>query len=207
MATSRAFSTNFNDHAGLVHTFARKGWGRMIAAHVNVEYEDVFQEMTVTFVKAARTFDPEKGIAFTSYMGRAIWNDFNRYAQKYIDERMELGLTSIQELETTTDEEGGTWFGDSMESPDRNPEEQLERKQDMLENLRNLSPTAKFLAAQLIAPPPTLEAAFKEYQAIAVEDRGRAVIGMTLRFIGQHYQIEHRRLSKAIKELKTQYGV
>lgn len=207
MTGKRAFSTNYNDHIGLVHTFARKGWGRMLKAHVDVEYEDVFQEMTVTFVKAVKAYDPSKGTAFTSYVGRAIWNDFNRYAQKYIDERMELGLTSIQEMEEGDDQEGGAWFNDSIASTERNPEEALDRKQQMLENLRALSPTAKFLAAQLIAPPPELEAAFAAHQAKAIEGGGRAVVGMTLRFIGQHYEIEHRRLSKAIKELKTQYGV
>lgn len=202
-ASERAFSTNFDDHTGLVHNFARKGWGRMLAAHVNVEYEDVFQEMSVTFTKAVRTFDPSKGVAFTSYMGRAIWNDFNRYAQKHIDERMQLGLVSMDNIEGEDD----NYFAESLASDERTPEESLERKQDMLEKLRALSPTAKFLAAQLISPPAALEEAFAAHQAEAVESGGRRVVGMTLRFIGSFYQIDARRMSAAIKELKTRYGV
>lgn len=207
MASSRAYSTNYSDHIGLVHNFARKGWGRMIAAHVNVEYEDVLQEMSVTFTKAAHSYNPEKGIAFSSYVGRAIWNEFNRYAQKHIDERMELGLTSIEEQDARSEEDGGSWFSDSIESPDRTPEENLDRKQQMLANLRALSPTAKFLAAQLMSPPEALEEAFEEHRRAVSKNGGRAPASMSLRYIGQHYQIEPGRLTRAIKELKTQYGV
>lgn len=203
-ASSRAFSTNYQDHIGLVHQFARKGWGRMIAAHVAVEYDDVVQEMSVTFTKAVRAYDPEHGGSFSAYVGRAIWNDFNRYANKRIAENMELGLVSMQELEGDG-EEGGHF--DVIADTARTPEEALERKQDMLENLRSLKPTARFLAAQLISPDPALEAAFEEHARTTKEETGRGVLAMNLRFIGEYFQIDAKRLSAAIKELKTRYGV
>jgi DNA-directed RNA polymerase specialized sigma24 family protein len=203
---SRAFSTNYQDHIGLVHQFARKGWGRMIAAHVAVEYEDVVQEMSVTFTKAVRAYDPEKGITFSAYVGRAIWNDFNRYAQKHIDEQMGLGLRSVEQVTVEGGDHESNIF-DAISSPDRGPEEALERKQEILENLRSLTPTARFIAAQLISPDPALEAAFDEHARTTKEETGRGVLAMNLRFIGEHFQIDPKRLTAAIKELKTRYGV
>ena len=204
MTASRAFSTDFNDHVNLVHTFARKGWGRMIAAQVNVEYEDVFQEMSVTYTKAARSYDPSKGFSFTSYVGRAIWNEFNRYAEKYIGEQTELGLISAQDV---NDEHSFEDYYESIDSGVATPEEQLIRKQEMLNNLRGLSPTAKFLAAQLMTPAPELQEAFEEHRAALIEKNGRAAREMGLRFIGNHFGIKDGRLNDAINELKSVYGV
>lgn len=206
--TDRAFSTNYEEHMGLVHTFARKGWGRMIAAHVNVQYEDVYQEMSIAFLKATKAYDPEKGYSFTAYAGRAIWNEFNRYAKKHIAERMELGLTSMGDLNRNDGEDSSLSIDEFVASPERGPEDNLMRKQEILENLRALSPTAKFLVAQMISPSKELEEAFAAHQRAVRETEGRrAVLTMGLRFIGAHFGIERYRLSKAINELKDQYGV
>lgn len=202
---ARAFNTDYNEHVGLIHNFARKGWGRMVQANVDMDYEDVFQEMSLTYTKALNTYDPERGVGFTAYMGRAIWNDFNRVAEKRIAEKVELGMTSIHALEN--DDDDNSWVDNILKSDVRSPQEELERKQEIVHKLRSLSQTAKFLVAQLVAPSPEVEAAFAAHQANLRSTGGNAPKNMSLGFIGRHYKIGQTRLTAAVQEIRDNYGV
>lgn len=208
MAASRAFSTDYNDHMGLLHTFARKGWSRLIASQISVDYEDVVQELSVAFVKAINSYDPSKGYSFTAYAGRAMWNEFNRYAKKQINEATELGTLSIQALDARSDTDEGGDLYEVFDSGAPTPEEQLERKQEIIGNLRKLSPTAKFLVSQMMSPSPELEAALEESnrKVRAGEISGLVRSQVDMRFAGNFHGIPRHRLSKAIDEIKTVYG-
>lgn len=94
----RGYSTQYEDHQGLIHKFARKGWGRLTSLGVSIDYEDVFQEMSVTYCRAASKFDPSRGFTFSAYLGQAIWHDFNKLAQRFENELSGLGFTRIEDM-------------------------------------------------------------------------------------------------------------
>jgi hypothetical protein len=79
----RGFSTKYEDHTGLLYKFALMFHGRLQGAGITaMEFEDVRSELNVTYVKALKKYDPEKGITFTAYLGRACINDFNKVAER-----------------------------------------------------------------------------------------------------------------------------
>lgn len=84
---NRAYSTEFSAHRGLISRIAYKGYVRLQQAGVSVELDDVFQEMSLIYVKAAERYDATKGFTFGAYLGQALWHDFNKYAEKLIIDR------------------------------------------------------------------------------------------------------------------------
>ena len=90
LVANRAYSTDFSAHRNLIYKLALKGWGRLQAAGVVMDVEDVFQEMSLIYCKAAEGYDPKHGITFTAYLGRAIWNDFNTKLGSLSDEHSTL---------------------------------------------------------------------------------------------------------------------
>lgn len=99
----RGYSTNYDDHVGLIHKFARKGFARLQAAGVVIDYEDVFQEMSLIYCRAADRYDPSKGFTFTAYLGSAIWMDFNQIADRLIKDQCGLGLVRIEQFSDEDD--------------------------------------------------------------------------------------------------------
>lgn len=92
LQANRAYSTDFAAHRDLICKLARKGWGRLQAAGVVIDYDDVFQEMSLIYCKAAERYDATKGFTFTAYLGQAIWHDFNKVAQRLTNDQCGLGL-------------------------------------------------------------------------------------------------------------------
>jgi RNA polymerase sigma factor (sigma-70 family) len=157
VSNARAFSTEFASHEGLIHSFARKGYGRLQAARVSIDYEDVFQEMCVSFTKAKAKYDPQTGFSFSAYFGRAIWNDFNKFADRLITERVELGIINFEDMKSGDDTDGDITevLMVEMESYEL-PESRLEGFQDFVSNfskvMNSLSPVTRKVLLQFIAP-------------------------------------------------------
>lgn len=124
----RAYSTAFEDHKPLIQKLARKGYLRLMGAHVSVDYEDVFQEMCVTYTKAATRYNPEVGVTFTAYLGRAIWNDFNQFAEREVNQKIHCSPFSIEGLSAHSSEEGIDLY-DVLPGNSPTPEQLLEAKQ------------------------------------------------------------------------------
>lgn len=84
----RGFRTDFAAHRDFIMKFAHKAWGRLVDAGVNMPFDDVFQELSVIYCRVKEKYNPELGITFTAYLGRAMQNDFNKLADKLIAERL-----------------------------------------------------------------------------------------------------------------------
>lgn len=84
---NRAYSTEYSAHRGLINQMAYKGYLRLQQAGVAIEYDDVVQEMSLIYCKAAERFDASKGFTFAAYLGQAIWHDFNKVAEKLIQDK------------------------------------------------------------------------------------------------------------------------
>jgi len=169
MKAGRAYQTDYASHEGLIHSFARKGYARLQAAHVSVEYEDVFQDMCFSFAKAQKSYNPETGFSFTAYFGRAIWNDFNKKAQNAISEQVELGLVRVEDM-ATEDNDGDMleYLIADIENASA-PDELIERRQEFISRfemvLRSVSPATRKVIIQFMAPSDSLKEMHKARRA------------------------------------------
>ncbi len=163
---SRAFRTDFESHSNLIHSFARKGFGRLQAARVLIDYEDVYQEMCISFVKAQKMYNPDSGFSFTAYFGRAVWNDFNKLAERLIGEKVAVGMESVEDFRHEEDDGQDIYAFLSVETDSaESPEDMIEHNQEFIAHfgkcMRQLSPESRRVVAQFLAPSETL----KQYHA------------------------------------------
>lgn len=195
----RSFDTSFEAHKGLIHKLARRGYGRLVSVYAAIDYEDVFQEMCLAYVKAAEKFDPEFGVTFTAYLGRAIWNEFNRFAERELDGREEFGLYSLESMDDMLEDD--ITIMDVIPGDELTPEEIYEAKQSVQENVRLCGPMGKFLISKLMNPGKRVIDAI-DSPAWARKRQ------LTLSFIAkQHDEIDKDLVEVAKRQLTRIYGV
>ena len=145
MSQGRAFSTKFEDHKGLLHMKARKTYGILLNNGVSVEYDDIFQEATMSYLRAKEGYDPSLGFSFSAYMGRSVDTNLTRWAGKMLDEKAKLGLASLDE----EDDEGHALV-ERVGGEEESVEDAMIRAESMAEAAGRLSPQGRKLLARLI---------------------------------------------------------
>lgn len=203
----RAYSTNYNDHSGLLRKLALRGWGRLTAANVHMDLEEVYQEMCVAFCKAAEKYDAERGITFTAYLGRAVWNEFNKFANRAITEQVELNLTSFECMSASNDDEELDIF-EAIDSGEWTPEQYLSAAQQFRENMKALGPTAKFIIGKLLNPDDELLAALEAKRVAAEEERAKGKVAsgrreVSIKLIAEHYNLKEESVRAARKSFAS----
>lgn len=164
---SRGFSTRYEDHVGLLHKLARGQYAILQPYNPSLEYEDIFQEMSLTYVLALETYKPELGITFSAYLGRAALNNFGKVRHKLITERSNLGMYSIDEHE---DEDGNNRILENCCDSTESIEQQIIERDEVVQMVRQirgkgkggtkLSRLALVLLGDLIDPSDVIRAAW-----------------------------------------------
>jgi RNA polymerase sigma factor (sigma-70 family) len=160
----------YKANVGLVHSVSRKGFARLTAARVGIDYEDVFQEMSMVFLKAYQGFDESRGFKFSTYFYMAAYNRLNAWATDMIDERVKHGVVSIDELNEAAGEDIS--LSESLFVDDTTPEDYV-RAVQLLTHIKNkLSPLAGLILEWSIEPPQEV---MQQIQAAQVNaDYGRS---------------------------------
>lgn len=162
-----------NQWRAFIHSTAFKAHRRLTAAGVGFELEDVEAMMIESFLKAQKTFDPEYGVGISAYAGRAMLNDFNRFAKKLIDERLVHGVREAGELEARMEDEGDLWettasdgavLAGSIAAMVEDPMELVAQRQEIRRLLDRMSPAARLVLRMLVDTPPVLQQAFDTLQ-------------------------------------------
>lgn len=208
--SNRAFSTDFEQHQPLIHKFARKGYGRLIQANVNIDYQDVYQEMCLTFTLAAKKYDPARGISFSAYFGRAIWHQFNRFAEREIQEKLDICSSSVDDMaHSMGDDHNHMDIYEAIDSGDLSPEETLVAKQDALErNAMCKSTISKIFIRELMHPSQRVLDAFAEQEARLTTAANRKVPKeVDLQLIADTYGISKKDAKAAKDQLNQIYGL
>jgi DNA-directed RNA polymerase specialized sigma24 family protein len=129
----------------LLTRLAGKCYRRVAAMGLSMEFDDVLQEMRLSYVKAKAAWKPDGGSRFSTYCQTACINNFNNAIRKMESERAELGMVSINAF-SGEDIDGAI---DPMEimlnaAGDKSdlPEARLEGAQELQRNLKGLSPGA-----------------------------------------------------------------
>lgn len=210
-----AFSTEFLDHQGLIHKLTKKCWGRLKDVGIDDhEYEDIFQINCMTYVKAAKAFDTERGITFGAYLGRAIYNQFNQYAKALISEKLELGLISYEDFKTD-DDDGFDFIAVYMADPTviNSIEQSAILKELAREQIAKLSKLGRLVIRELISPSSDLQKSFIGMRAHAemAKSQGEKYLripkAIDMRAIKIHYGLRHRDMVDLKTEFKLHLGV
>lgn len=93
----------------LLKKLAHKCFKRVQAMGLGMDLDDVMQEMNLSYVRALRTWNPEGGALFNTYLTTACLNNFNDRVRKPINARRELGLVNMSDMVYM---EGGNNDGD-----------------------------------------------------------------------------------------------
>lgn len=205
--------TLFEQNKGLLHKFTKMGFGRLQGAGVEIEYEDVFQEMTVSFIKAHRTFDSSKGFSFSAYFGRSCMNNFNKWAANLCREQRELGLIRATDMNFGEFEDKGDVLDYFYEDGEQqSPEDMMIAIEEVRQRVGSLSLDAKRMVLHLIAPTQSMRDVFDEEVADAHEMRAQGHNVKISRdhnfsFIGRDLGMTPGRVSEVRKELSRVFKV
>lgn len=203
----------YKANMGLVHVVSRKGFSRMVAAKVVIDYEDVFQEMSIVFLKAFEGFDESKGFKFSTYFFMCAYNRLNRWAQDLIEERLKHGVVSIEELGHNLegdDIDMGSMMQD-MSDPSADPESSY-RVRELLEHMATtLSPLAGLILQWSIAPPEEVMTEVRKAHQYAEYGRSkghnsRCMVQINPRYIASFVRMisdaSQPEVTKALREIE-----
>lgn len=195
---------DYKENIGLIHLITRKCLGWVMALGVQLDYEDVFQEVSLAFVTASRQYDPSTGIKFSAYLTRAAYNQIRKTvgvltgAKRLNDKEKQLlaKLTDEnKELVAAGRETKSTFFGlsvvsiedmageddqnpiDMFAAAGKSPEVIASETQEWENAVSQLSPLALLLADMLKEPPAALLSELQsqfEFEKIAVERKQMA---------------------------------
>jgi DNA-directed RNA polymerase specialized sigma24 family protein len=209
---SRSFSTKFEDHEPLLHTMTRKCFGRLVQMNPSADYEDLFQELCVAFVRAQKTYDPTKGISFTAYMGRAVYNEFNGMMDKIARDNEAIPMISAQELEARGDDGDIDFYG-TYDPKQATMEDLIVRSDEARDNFMKLSYPARLVVKELHKPSKELLKAHSgmlAHSALARakgENVPRVSHEITLRVVAQYLHIDKKTLASIRQEFREVVGV
>lgn len=148
---------DYVDNVALIHKVARGCFARLQAIGVALDYDDVFQELSLTFVKAWRQFDSNKGYQFSTYFVVGARHEFNRFVAKAVAERVEHGVRSLEEMNDWADGDGSLTIEETISGGDLDQVERLLVIERMEQLSKSLSPLSKLVLEWLVTPPAELE--------------------------------------------------
>lgn len=207
-ASSRAYQTDYELHAGLIRQLAFKVASRAHAFGLSYEIEDAVQDASLVYVKAAHGYDADRGITFTAYLGRAIFNELNAIVNKMVEMRKECIAMSIEDL--------GEEDQDALEAislDDENAESRLINRQEMRNKVASLSPTARLFVRELNSPSPELRNKLESMiaSAKARKEAGERMVRTpkyaTFKIVAEHHEIPKEALYRVRHEFRDKLGV
>lgn len=160
----------FENYDRLIRMCAHKAHMRLKAAGCSTMFDDVYQEMCMTFVKAQRNFDPSKGNAFSTFLVRACWHNINRWAKGEFA-HVAASLDSV--VGDEDDREHHELIADGAPTI----EDELMAREIRAKRLAKLTPLARKFVDLLENPPPALVRELKALQARCELGRSRGIAG------------------------------
>jgi len=159
---------------------AFKCHARVRAMGLGMDYDDVLQEMNLTYVRAFALWKPDQGVKFNSYLTTACLNNFNERIRKPARDRSILGLVNMSDMRRfevdgedldpmemfdaqdsqalsvdSTMFEGmnlddGTEHAEALAPMHANPEVIVEHRQNMRAGMKQLTPAARAMVVELL---------------------------------------------------------
>lgn len=186
-----------------LHQLAMKCYARVQAMGLGMDFDDVLQEMNLSYVRAHKTWDPAKGVRFSTYCQRACLNNFNQRIERQVNERANLGMVSVEDMMGRGGEEGGDGdsyeyllgqchhLGDGMGDVVESAEDQLGRLQEARARLARLTNGSKRLVLALL-----------------MDERDKEnLAGAKLRDLAEKIGLRGEELKHTKREIRAVFGV
>lgn len=154
--------TSYEGNIGIIKSVAGRVYRRCLAASLPVDMDDCVQEATISWIKASRSFEENKGYTFSTYYTATAYRHLNRFVKKYSANNF------LQEIDGVTENVI------TEEMHDETPEAMTDRCMMYSKAINSLSKPAALTVKWLISPPKELidEIALK---AIKSEDYKQAM--------------------------------
>jgi len=210
----RGFRTDFESHKNLLHKFARMLMGRMQGAGLNPDYDDIFGEMCEAYACALPHYNPEKGITFSAYLGRVVWNNVNRRVDHLLEEHKAIGHVPLSDFAAESGEDDDSILGRlSDDAVQQSPEDIAERNEAMARRMRNLPALVRAVIRELVSPSPELMRTYEAMKAhrefaMTIHRRPKKVPNeVTLSVIYQHFGLSPDQISTVEQQCLEHLGV
>lgn len=154
------YQAEFQDYEKLLAALSHKARRRAEATGIVVEFEDLFQEARMTFMRARETFDPEKGAKFSTYLWTSVRNNLKR-----IESNVRARQMRTTSMDCTIGEEGDSTFHDIIAADQETAQERLERLETQSVHFNRLSDAAKRVIIALDSPTPEIVAEVRRMEA------------------------------------------
>lgn len=105
--------TSYQSVSRLLQKLAGKCYLRVAALGIGMTYDDVLQEMNLSYVQARERWDPEGNSRFSTYLTTACYNNFNGRIYRRECERRHLGMVNLSDMRSP--DRGDDEAGDLME--------------------------------------------------------------------------------------------
>lgn len=195
-------SIRYEDHTGMLHKLTKKAMGVVTEAKLSENYDDLFGMMCVSFVKCQQSYDPESGFAFTSYFGRACWNNFVKWLRDEMEVKISAGMISVEDMRLSGEDGDDADVWDILaDEQGESPEEIVTRKLDVRHKLRGLSRDSKMIVRELLSPSDALKALCRQEA-----QKGRPD-DVTLRLIGEALDFSRPRMARARIEIGNSFNI
>lgn len=205
-------SIEFKDYQKLVSQQAWKALSRLHSLGIHsMEFEDVFQEMSLYYMIALKTFDESKGYVFSTYLVTVMQRRFKRVIDALVEERG--NLTSVEELESRASSGDDFSLYDLIATDAPSVEDKLIHETETMAKLNKLSNKAKGVLWELINPSAELEEDFNARvahvrfgQEMGTSDK-RIPSELNLHFVCEFHGISGAARRNVRNELKASFGV
>lgn len=148
----------WSDYEKFVAQMSWKSYRRYQSAGRNLDFDDIYQEAALAFVRATRTYKPELGYKFITYCGAAIVSALATY-KKRLDKQL-IGSTVSLDTLIGPDEDGY----ELIAGHDSSPLDSLVLQADLEETLHGLGPLGAQMIEWMVSPPPEVEAELEAYR-------------------------------------------
>ena len=146
--------TSYEHNRGLIYQTAGKAYRRIVAAGLDMDFEDVVQELNVAWLRACECYDKDTGNNFSTYLVRVMYNHINKVIEKEERHTNDIGISKSMSFTT---EEGEFNLEDILPADTQSPEENLSAADSIEDFLSSLSDDAKLVVDLLTNRSPELE--------------------------------------------------
>lgn len=183
---------SFESVKNMLQLMAGKFTRRVEALGLPMSYDDVFQELCLSYVHAKKAWKPEGGAKFITYCVYAAQNNFNLAIKKMARDRVEMGMNPIEAYSHNGEKEDDPheWITTSECEVSSSPDYRLERAASIMEASFGMSKTGKRVIAELLK---------NEFGLM-----GKKV---KLSEIAQNLGIEGQELTRLKTEFRERFGV
>lgn len=142
----------WKDYERFVAQMSWKSYRRARASGLQLEFDDIYQEASIAYIRASKTFNPALGYRFITYLGAAIMTTLANY--KHRQDRQLAGRTVS--IDSMLNEEGDAY--EIFPGSEGSPLDELCVVDGLQEAMRELGPLGAQMVEWMIDPPPEIEA-------------------------------------------------